>query len=462
MPTDLSMSEADAFLEANPAVRTVELLMPDMCGILRGKRLTLSSFKKLYSDDVRAPGSLYILDVTGQTVPTMRYGIADGDPDKFCRPAPGTLKPVPWAEQPLGQVLASMTEEDGTPLYSDPRAILAATVARLGELGLTPKVAIELEFYLLDRKRGRGGRPQPAFSEESGYRQSTTQVAGMEELYDFESFLGEVARCCEIQGIPAEAASKEYAPGQYEINLHYDDKAVTACDHAVMLKRVIKSVARRHGLVASFMAKPFEDSAGSGMHAHVSLYERDGSNAFAKGERREVNGMALGEPLRHGVGGLVASLAESMAIFAPNANSYRRFRPGLFVPVSPSWGVNNRSAGVRIPLSDDTAMRIEHRNAGADANPYLVTAAILAGIHHGLTNRIEPPPPSDGDRDPEGLPELPLNWHTALDCFRDGAILPGYLGEKYHRVYENVRRYECEAFKAHVPPLDYEWYLRTV
>lgn len=462
MPTESRMSEADAFLEANPGVKAVELLMPDMSGILRGKRLTRNSFRKLYSGSVRAPGSLYILDVTGQTVPTMRYGMADGDPDMFCRPAPGTLKPVPWAEQPLGQVLASMTEDDGTPLYSDPRAILASAVARLGELGLTPKVAIELEFYLLDRKRRAGGQPQPAFSEESGYRQSTTQVAGMEELYDFESFLAEVARCCEIQGIPAEAASKEYAPGQYEINLHYVDKAVTACDQAVMLKRVVKAVARRHGLVASFMAKPFEDRAGSGMHAHVSLYERDGANAFAQGERQEINGMAVGEPLRHAVAGLIGCMAESMAIFAPNANSYRRFRPGLFVPISPSWGVNNRSASIRIPPSEDEAMRIEHRNAGADANPYLVTAAILAGIHHGLTARVEPPPASDGDRDPEGLPDLPLNWFTALDRFRDGTILPAYLGEKYHRVYETCRRFECEAFKARIQPLDYEWYLRTV
>ncbi|UCH74449.1 MAG: glutamine synthetase [Rhodospirillales bacterium] len=456
------MSEADAFLAANPDVKTVELLMPDMCGVLRGKRLTRNSFKKLYSGSVRCPGSLYILDVTGQSVPTMRYGIADGDPDKFCHPAPGTLKPVPWARQPLGQVLASMIEDDGTPLYSDPRAIVASTVARLGELGVAPTVAIELEFYLLDRRRGPGGVPQPAFSDESGYRQSTTQVAGMDELYDFDSFLAEVARCCEIQGIPAEAASKEYAPGQYEINLHYVADAVTACDHAVMLKRVVKAVARSQGLVASFMAKPFAELAGSGTHVHVSLYDSKGGNAFARGKRQEINGMHVGEPLRHAVGGLIACMAESMAIFAPNANSYRRFQPGLFVPVSPSWGVNNRAAGIRIPPSDNEAMRIEHRNAGADANPYLVTAAILAGIHHGISGKISPPPASDGDQDPEGLPELPLNWHGALDRFRDGRILPAYLGKKYHGVYEACRRFECEAFKAHIQPLDYEWYLRTV
>lgn len=462
MPKDAEMAEAEAFLAEHPDVETVELLMPDMCGILRGKRLTRDSFRKLYSGNVRAPASLYLLDATGQSVPTIHYGIADGDPDSFCRPVPGTLKPVPWAERPTGQVLGSMTEDDGAPLYSDPRAILGSVVAKLGELGLKPNIAVELEFYLIDKEPGPDGGPQPAFSRESGYRQSTTQVLGMEELYDFEAFLAEVARCCEIQGIPAEAASKEYAPGQYEINLHYVADALTACDQAVMLKRAVKAAARRHGMVASFMAKPFEDTAGNGMHVHVSLYDKDGENAFARGARQEVSGMAVGEPLRHGVGGLIATMAESMAIFAPNANSYRRFRPGLFVPVSPSWGVNNRAAGIRIPPSDDHAMRIEHRNAGADANPYFVTAAALAGIHHGLTNRIEPPPASDGDRDPEGLPELPLNWFAALDRFRDGTILPGYLGEKYHGLYEACRRYECNAFQARIQPLDYEWYLRTV
>lgn len=462
MPKDAVPAEVDAFLKDNPDVKTVELLMPDMCGILRGKRLTRNSFSKLYSGAVRAPGSLYLLDTTGHGVPSIHYGNADGDPDNYCHPVPGTLAPVPWAERPTGQVLGFMTLDDGAPLFSDPRAILAGAVAMLGRMGFKPHVAVELEFYLLDKKAGRDGKPQAAFSEESGYRQSTIQVAGMEELYDFEAFLAEVERTCAAQGLPAEAAFKEYAPSQYEINLHYVADALTACDHAVMLKRAIRAVARRHGMVASFMAKPFQDLAGSGMHAHVSLYDKAGGNVFATGKRTEINGMAVGEKLLHAVGGLIETMAESMAIFAPNANSYRRFQPGLFVPVSPSWGVNNRAAGIRIPPSDDQAMRIEHRNAGADANPYLAVAAILAGIHHGLAEKIGPPPPSDGNTDPDGLPDLPLNWFTALDRFRDGAVLRAAMGEKYHGLYEACRRFECEAFMARIQPLDYEWYMRVV
>ena len=461
MPDDTKISEMDAFLAANPDVELIELLIPDMCGMLRGKRLTRDHFGKLFSGEVRMPGSICLLDATGRSVPTIHLGIADGDPDYFCPAVPGTLAPVPWAERPMGQVLASLVGEDGEPLFYNPRAILSNAVAKLGEIGLSPTVAIELEFYLLDQDAGLDGHPRPAWSEESGYRQSATQVLGMEELFDFEIFLNEVDEACKAQGIAAEAASKEYAPGQYEINLHYVADALTACDQAVLLKRAIKGVARRNGLLASFLAKPFQETAGSGTHVHVSLYDKDGNNAFA-GPRDEALGIDAGPALRHAIGGLIAALPESMAIFAPNANSYRRFQPGMFVPVSPSWGVNNRSAGLRIPPSDDQALRIEHRNAGADANPYLVTAAVLAGIHHGLINRIDPPPHSIGDRDPDGLPDLPLNWHAALDRFRDGKILPAYLGEKYHGLYEACRRYECDQYHARIQPLDFEWYLRTV
>jgi glutamine synthetase len=461
MPDDTKTAEMDAFLAANPDIELIELLVPDMCGILRGKRLTRDNFGKLFAGEVRVPGSICLLDATGQSVPTIHYGIADGDPDYFCRPAPGTLTTVPWAEQPMGQIMASLVGDDGEPLFYDPRAILANTVARLAEIGLSPTVAIELEFYLLDQDLGLDGHLRPAYSQESGYRQSSTQVLGMEEMYDFEMFLNEVDEACKTQRIPAEAVSKEYAAGQYEINLHYVADALAACDQAVMLKRAIKGVARRNGLLASFLAKPFQETAGSGTHVHVSLYDKDGNNALA-GPMDEALGIPTGPALRHAIGGLVETLAESMAIFAPNANSYRPFQPGMFAPISPSWGINNRSAGLRIPPSDETALRIEHRNAGADANPYLVTAAVLAGIHHGLTNQIKPPPHSIGDQDPEGLPDLPLNWHAALDRFRDGDILPAYLGEEYHGLYEACRRYECGQYHARIQPLDFDWYLRTV
>ncbi len=451
---------SEAFLAAHPDVETLELLMPDMCGILRGKRLPRDGFAKLFAGEVRMPGSIYLGDVTGRSVATIHRGYADGDPDHFCHAVPGTLKVVPWAEQPTAQVLGSMLDDDGTPLFTDPRVVLANALKPLAEMGLTPVAAIELEFYLLDDAFGPDGRPRPAKTP-AGFRQTTTQVLGMDELDDFSSFLGQVEAACKAQGIPAEAASSEYAPGQYEINLHYTADVIAACDQAVMLKRVIKAVARQHAMTATFMAKPFGDIAGSGLHVHVSLVDKDGGNVFAGPPDAKV-GAPVGDLLRHAIGGLAQCLPESMAIFAPNANSYRRFKPGGYAPVSASWGVNNRSVALRVPPSDAQAARVEHRVAGADANPYLVCAAILAGIHHGLETKAEPPPPSVGEQDPDGLPALPLNWYGALDRFASAEILPRYLGKKYCELYEACRRFECDEYHGAVQPLDYEWYMRTV
>lgn len=461
MPKDVQMTEAQAFLSKHPDIETIEMLMPDMCGILRGKRLARDSFDKLFSGTVRAPGSIYLLDATGRSIPTIHYGIADGDPDNYCIPVLGTLSPVPWSKRPMGQVLASMTDDDGAPLFSDPRRILAEVVKRYADSGLTATVAIELEFYLLDQQPDADGRPQIAASPHSGYRQATTQVYGIDELYDFDEFLIEVENTCAIQGIPAEAATKEYGAGQYEMNLHYSSDPLAVCDNAVLLKRAIKAVARRHGIMASFMAKPFEDRAGNGLHVHVSVQDRNGRNIFI-GAEDPVLGMPIGDNLRHAAAGLIGTMAEGVAIFAPNANSYRRFRPGVFAPVSPAWGINNRSSALRVPPSEPEALRIEHRPSGADANPYLVVAAVLAGMHHGITNKLQAPPLSEGDKDPEGLPELPLNWWSALNRFNEGTILRGYFGEQYWELYEACRRYECDSYHAQIQPLDYEWYMRPV
>jgi glutamine synthetase len=226
----------------------------------------------------------------------------------------------------------------------------------------------------------------------------------------------------------------------------------------VLFKRAVKGVATRHGLAATFMAKPFAEHAGSGLHIHVSLYDAAGRNVFA--DPGGAAPPAHARTLRHAIGGLAATMAEGMAIFAPNANSYRRFRPGLFVPLTPNWGINHRGVALRVPLSGAADTRIEHRPGGADGNPYLVMAAILAGIHHGIQNRCEPGPMV---RPGEVLKEeatLPLRWEAALDAFAAGGVLPWYLGERYHRIYAACRREECDRVHGQVTDRDYEWYLR--
>jgi len=206
------------------------------------------------------------------------------------------------------------------------------------------------------------------------------------------------------------------------------------------------------------MAKPFPDISGSGLHIHVSMLDNDGNNVFT-GTSSDGK---FSNKLRHAIGGLGELMAQCMAIFAPNANSYRRFAPNAYVPSTPSWGANHRDVALRIPLSSAVNNRVEVRVAGADANPYLVVASILAGIHHGFTHQSDPGKMVQQGELIEHAVTLPVRWSVALDAFDAGTILPGYLGEEYHKLFSLCRREEEGNFNAEIPAKDYEWYLRAV
>ncbi len=450
-----SPDEARTFLRSNESVGNIDLLITDANGIVRGKRIRRDALGKVYEKGICLPGSIFGCDICGDTVETTGLGFDRGDSDDICLPVPDTLSLTGWQSGADAQVIMSMFEADGTPFFADPRQVLERVLARFRADGLNPMIAVELEFYLLDREAGAGGAPQPPMSPVTGERESSTQVYGMAELDAYSAFLDEVDRLCSMQNLPADTAVAEYAPGQYEINLHHVADAAAACDQAMLLKRIIKRAAERFGMDATFMAKPYADRSGSGTHIHVSMLDAGGGNVF------EDASPAGSEALRYAVGGLLEAMPESMAILAPNANSFRRFQPGNFVPMTPCWGVNNRTTAIRIPAGDPAARRIEHRVAGADANVYLVVAAVLAGMHHGMANEIEPPPPSEGDAAAEEG-TLPNSWLHAIEALERGAILPGYLGEDFLRVFAACRRQERLSYEASVSPLEIEWYLRTV
>jgi glutamine synthetase len=219
------------------------------------------------------------------------------------------------------------------------------------------------------------------------------------------------------------------------------------------LKRAIKAAARLDGHQASFMAKPFLDAAGSGMHIHVSLVDRKGRNAFGQ------NG-AKGETLlRQAIAGLQATMAESMAIFGANLNGFRRYRPGHNVPITPRWGHNNRSVAFRIPAGGGAARRIEHRVAGADANPYLVVAAVLAGMLHGIEGRLKPTPETRGDAGDAADPSVPFEFRAALERFAKAKILPHYIGRDVLALALDQKRAEMQKFMATISRQEYDWYL---
>lgn len=223
----------------------------------------------------------------------------------------------------------------------------------------------------------------------------------------------------------------------------------------MLLKRLIKGVAERNGYQATFMSKPFQNLAGSGMHVHISLVNDNNENVFTQGDMNN-------KQLRHAVAGLLAVMPESMLIYAPNANSYRRFTKGMFVPLNLNWGYDNRTVALRIPSGSPSARRIEHRVSGADANPYLLTASILAGMHHGLVNKLEPPAVSTGDAGQNTTEHtLPNSWQRAIESFASAEILPTYLGRDFCKIYSEVKLQEYEMFTQEITPLEYDWYLRN-
>ncbi|MCH7795655.1 MAG: glutamine synthetase [Proteobacteria bacterium] len=446
--------EAADFLAAHPETRTVDAIFADLSGIVRGKRYPIDHLAKLYGGEVAMPASVYLLDVTGESHDPGGRGFSDGDPDAGVRIVPGSLKPVPWADRPGCQVMITLVEEDQRPYPFEPRNLLARVAERFAELDLRPVVAFELEFYLVDRERGPDGAPQPPVSPVTGVRDRGTQVYGMAEIDAFAALLDDIAVACAAQDIPTSAMTAEYAPGQFEINLQHVADPMLAADHCVLFKRAVKGVARRHGVQASFMAKPYLDQTGCGLHLHISLQDQTGRNVFDGGDA------PASATLEHALGGILDIMPESMAFLAPNVNSFRRYQPNVFVPIRRAWGFENRSTALRIPLGRGDARRIEHRIAGADANPYLALASALAGIHHGIVNEIAPPPAFEGNAGFAFDEDLPFRPRPALARLVESEVLADYLGPEYPRLYAACKTEELEAFERHIGAREYAWYLQ--
>lgn len=456
MTVDSKLGEIAVLRHTHPNMRFIDVFLADLCGIPRGKRITLDEAASLYSGGFLLPGSMFALDVLGGTIQRTGLGFDEGDADRACLPIDGTLAPVPWrGDEGVAQIQVSMRDHDGSPFYGDPRTVLSNVLERFRSMRLTPVIAIELEFYLLDPVRTSAGRVQPPRLPELRRREFRTQINSMSDLNEYSAVLADIASACEVQRIPSGTALAEYGPGQFEVNLQHSANALLACDQAIRFKRLVRGVASRHGMEATFMPKPYEQMAGSGAHIHVSVLDEQGGNVFASDDP------AGNERLHHAIGGLAATMADAMLVFAPTANSYRRYRTEAYVPLNPSWAVNNRGVALRVPVSTPENRRIEHRVAGADANPYLLAAAVLAGIHHGLTQRMDPGPPLTGNAYRDQDATLPTTWPEAALTFDRSAVLREYFGDKFHRLFLTTRRGELQAFELHVSPLEYEWYVGT-
>ena len=442
--------EAEAFLAANPDLQTVEVLFSDVSGIFRGKQIPAADLKGLAAKGMYSPSAHLMLDASGHTDhPLLNPGF-EGDPDVWFKPIPGTLKPVPWRTEKTAQVQTEAFTLDGEPHFADVRQLLRRTLAPFTAMGLTPVIALELEFYLLDP---RTSPPTPVRPADGSPRLSGTQTMSMDVLDDFLPFVQAVKAASTAQRVPVTSVLTEYGDSQFEANLQHRPDALAAVDDAMCLKRLIKAVARQQGHAATFMAKPFAHASSSGLHVHLSLLDQDGRNIFG--------GASGAENLRHAVGGLLQLMPESMLAFCPNANSYRRLLPGILLPIEPAWCANERGVAVRLPVAGDKDARFEHRAAGADACPYLVTAAILAATHFGLTEKIDPGPMTREVDSVRPAP-LPNRWPVAIEKFAASETLAQYFGQEFRDVYVRMKRAEEARYHAEIPDRDLEWYFRTV
>lgn len=447
------LAEFNAFLAENGDIDYLDAVFVDMCGTVRGKRFPIEEADKVFTSGVQMPRSLYFFDVTGVNEDILGMGFSDGDPDSQSHPISGSIVPVPWASMKQAQVLMTMVDSKNQPLMLEPRNVLASVVQKLEDIGLHAITACEFEFYVLDKDRDRKGLPQPPINPATGLRETANEVYGITELDGFMALLKDIDEAAAEQGVPASGATAEYAPGQYEINLNHEDDVLAAGDHAIMLRHIIGAITRKHNFIASFMAKPFVGLTGNGLHVHTSVLDKDGRNIFDDGTDKGT------KQLRHAIGGLQATLGDAMAFFAPNLNSYRRFEPNLFVPVNRAWGYNNRSVAFRVPAGSPGSRRVEHRVSGADANPYLVLAAILAGIHYGIVNEIDPGDPAEGNACDIMDEGIPFYLPSALKRLRNSQVMKDYLGEQYVNVYAETKMLEFEKFQRAISPLEYDWYL---
>jgi len=449
MSSSKSLSEGEKFLRDNPEIESVDLLVSDLNGVMRGKWAPAEAIGKVNHPGVNLPMSVFGFDIWGREVEATGLHIDSGDLDGYCVAIKNRIAPVRWGSRPTAQVLMTMLDDRRRPFFADPRNALQKVVNRFKKLGLTPVTAFELEFYLVDpqafKQTGRIARGIDENAPDPQNMYSLAELTGQADLF------ADIRAASLEQGLPIDTIIKEAAPGQFEVNLKHRDDPMAAADDAVLLRRLISECAILHGLRATFMAKPFLEWPGNGMHVHASLLDKSGENIFAKADGEE--------KLEHAIAGLLDTMRDCLLFFVPGFNGYRRLQPGSYAPTRIAWGRNNRSVAVRVPASEKAANRLEHRLSGADANPYFVLAAVLGGMMEGLEKGCNPPPPVKGNAYAKSLPILSDDMDDAIADFENSQFIRKLVGKDLQRIFAEVKKVELAAFNNEITPLERSTYL---
>ena len=442
-----------SWLNDHPECKTIRVGAADLNGQARGKRMPRGLGSDVEENGTRFPLSTLNLDIWGDDIEGSPLVFETGDPDGVYRPTERGYVPMPWLKQTSALLPLWAFEVDGRPFAGDPRHALASVVERYKARGLTPVVSTEMEFYLVDDSGSEIMRPR---SPRSGKRRAGGELLSLRALDAFDTFFNELYDACEQMDLPAESSVSECGEGQFEINLRHVPDALRAADDAWLFKMLVQGLARNHGMAASFMAKPYEDNAGNGLHTHFSVLDEAGRNVFADGTDN-------GSPVLHNaVAGCLSALRDLSLIFAPHGNSYARLVPGSHAPTSICWAHENRTAAVRVPGGSPAAKRIEHRVAGGDVNPFLFLAAVLGSALLGIEDEATPPPPITGNAYEQKLPQIPGSWAESIDVFEASPlakrIFPPMLIDNMVR----TKRQEFDSFYALSPEEQLSHYLDTV
>lgn len=441
-----------SWLHDNPHIKTIRVAASDLNGVARGKRMPTKFAQDIEKSGTRFPLSVLNLDIWGEDIDDSPLVFEAGDPDGVAMPTDRGFVPMPWLDSPSALLPMWMHREDGSAFDGDPRQALASVLKRYKARGLTPICGTELEFYIVDDS---GKDLQVVPSERSGKRRPGAEILSLRALDGFDNFFTALYDGAEAMDIPAETAISEAGLGQFEINLSHGE-AMKSADDTWLFKLLVRGVARQHGFAASFMAKPYPEYSGNGMHVHFSVLDENGKNIFDDG------GDAGTPALRHAIAGCMKALPASALILAPHGNSYDRLVPNAHAPTSICWAYENRTAAIRVPGGHHKGRRIEHRVAGGDVNPYLMLAVVLGAALTGIEDGELPPEPITGNAYDQGLPQLPSSWADAIDRFETDARIGRIFPAELIRNLIATKRQELQAFADLSPEEKIDLYLDTV
>ncbi len=435
------------------ALHTFRVAACDLNGQMRGKRVPSSYASKLDKAAVRMPFSALNVDLWGADIDGSPLVFETGDADGVLLPTERGPVPVPWLDVPTALVPMCMYDDDRAPFAGDPRHALSRVLHRYASRGWSVVAATELEFTLLDAS---GNQPHPPINPVTDRRLSDEAVLSMAEMDAFDAFFNDLYDGCAAMGIPAQTAISESGIGQFEINLNHQD-AMRCADDTWLFKALTRGIARKHGFAATFMAKPYADDAGNGMHVHFSVTDRQGENVFD-------NGGPEGTDILHSaIAGCLAAMPGCTLIFAPHGNSYTRLVPGAHAPTGASWAYENRTAALRVPGGAPAARRIEHRVAGGDINPYIMLAAVLGAALNGIEDAAQPPAPITGNAyDIDGLPQLAGNWDAAIAAFEIDPHVARIFPADLIRYMAMTKRQEIRRFADRAPEDHWLSYVEAV